>query len=459
MLDIKTLIFGMGLGNLTLALMVWTYASTLRVPNPHLARWQLAKLVCGVGYLMSWGRPLLPTWLQPLDLVGNLVQFAGFALELIAYCGFLGLSHWRARIALTLPAAMLAVLAARALLPGPHLTIVAGSILAGSIYAAMAWVILTNAQKDRRLLRVLGFFDAQLALLLIGKGLLGLFAFDLVRYAPTPINFALYGCALVAMLSNGFGFLLLVKHDDDKALQQVLQEQTEAVAQQRQFIAMLSHEVRSPLAVIDSAAQVLEARLGPHHAHMDLVGRIRRGSIRLAHFFDNSLTQERIDSKSFALRPTPVDMAEQAVWARETALNLTSRHLVELVLEAGPVRVQGDATMLRIALMNLLTNAIKYAPADTVVTLHLRHQTGEVRIEVHDQGPGVPADERLLIFQKFQRGRSTQGKPGAGLGLAVVQHIVALHGGRVWVEGEPGEGARFCIELPAAGRTAPCSAT
>ena len=230
--------------------------------------------------------------------------------------------------------------------------------------------------------------------------------------------------------------------------------------EQRLFISMLSHEVRSPLAVIDTTAQLLTMQLDDDDRAHPLVARIRRGVARLSNFFDNCLTQERVNSKNFALHPADVDVTALAYWAEESAELLSGQHDICLELAPNLPPLRGDQTLLRIVLMNLLTNAIKYAPPDSLITLRVLRSSADgayCRFEVADQGPGIPADEQPVIFQRFRRGRTTEGTPGAGLGLAVAARIVALHGGNITLHSPPGQGACFAVELPWAGIATPAT--
>jgi signal transduction histidine kinase len=226
-------------------------------------------------------------------------------------------------------------------------------------------------------------------------------------------------------------------------------EQT--VTDQRQFIAMLSHEVRSPLAVINTTGQLLALRSKDHPAQQVLAQRILRGSARLSYFFDNCLTQDRIDSRSFALEPTPVDVAELTLWVTENGGQLSTDHSLQLDVAPGLPTLQGDPVLLRVMLMNVLSNAFKYSEADTVVSLVVRREDDRCRFSIEDEGPGIPEEEQERVFEKYQRGRTAAGKPGAGLGLALVKRIVDLHGGAVQLLPRQPHGTCFVIDIPFAG--------
>lgn len=223
-------------------------------------------------------------------------------------------------------------------------------------------------------------------------------------------------------------------------------EQT--VLDQRHFIAMLSHEVRSPLAVINTAGQLLALRSKDIPAQEALAQRILRGSARLSYFFDNCLTQDRIDSQNFALEPVDVDVAEMVMWVTENGGQLSTAHTVQQQVQADLPALYGDPVLLRVMLMNLLSNAFKYAPAGTTVLLRVTREAGRCRLSVEDEGPGIQPDEQQKVFEKYRRGRTAEGKPGAGLGLALVKGIVELHGGTITLQSRSPTGMCFVIELP-----------
>jgi len=222
----------------------------------------------------------------------------------------------------------------------------------------------------------------------------------------------------------------------------------QALTDQRQFIAMLSHEVRSPLAVIDAAAQLLSFRLKDDPANLTIAERIRRGAARLNNFFDNCLTQDRVDSQNFALQPSPIDIRVMVTRLVEAWAQLyPDRHIV-LDIAADMPPLYGDQVLIRILLMNLLSNAFKYSPDGTPVNLIVWQKELLCYFAVEDCGPGIQSEDRAVIFQKYHRGRTAEGKPGAGLGLAIVARIAALHGGAVRVEAREVKGARFILEIP-----------
>jgi signal transduction histidine kinase len=110
--------------------------------------------------------------------------------------------------------------------------------------------------------------------------------------------------------------------------------------------------------------------------------------------------------------------------------------------------VRGDRERLRQVLRNLLENAVKYSPAGEAVDVRARAEDGRVLVTVEDSGPGIPAEQHGLIFERFGRANVGLGKPGTGLGLFIARSIAEAHGGRLSVASTPGQGATFTLELP-----------
>lgn len=222
-------------------------------------------------------------------------------------------------------------------------------------------------------------------------------------------------------------------------------EQT--LTDQRHFIAMLSHEVRSPLAVIDAAGQLLALRSQHAPAQQALAQRILRGSARLTIFFENCLTQDRIESHNFAFQPAPVQVTELIQWVTENGTQLSDAHVLRVHVQPGLAPIHGDQVLLRVMLMNVFSNAFKYADAGTTVSLSVQRHGAWCRFTVEDEGPGIAQTERVLVFEKYRRGSAAEGKPGAGLGLALVQRIAHLHGGNAVLEPAQPQGTRCVMDI------------
>ena len=223
------------------------------------------------------------------------------------------------------------------------------------------------------------------------------------------------------------------------------------------FVSSVSHELRMPLAQILMSGETLRfGRIRSQAEHDAEADSIVREALHLTGLVDNALFFSRIEHHNMSVNPRPGDLhrlvgdAVNSVWllaegSEVTITNLVPRHL--------PVSL--DPQAFRQVLVNLLDNAIKYGPQGQEILVGTSTSTdgGRVRLWIDDEGPGVPHDERSSIFEPFirlDRDRNV-GIAGSGLGLAVVQHIVEQHGGRIWVErSSRGSGSRFTIELPAA---------
>lgn len=260
-------------------------------------------------------------------------------------------------------------------------------------------------------------------------------------------------------LSEAMGFMAghLKQHADQlehkvaqrtTELEQAVASIEQTLTDQRHFIAMLSHEVRSPLAVINTAAQLLSFRSRQAPAQLAIAERILRGAARLNYFFDNCLTQDRIDSHNFVLEPSPIDVSALVGWVTDNGGQLSNGHTINTHTAPGLPALHGDQVLLRIMLMNLLSNAFKYSPTGTSVRLRVWAEHGLCCFAVEDAGAGIPPEEAALVFEKYRRGRAAEGKPGAGLGLALVQRIAHLHGGHVRLDNCQPHGSRFTVSIP-----------
>ncbi|MDO8466069.1 MAG: PAS domain-containing sensor histidine kinase [Gallionella sp.] len=237
----------------------------------------------------------------------------------------------------------------------------------------------------------------------------------------------------------------------ENALQQAKEAAELALAEQRQLIAMISHEYRSPLAVIDSATQLLSIKLATESDTAPIIARIRRGVFRLANFLDNCLIEGRMDSDGLTLHSSSTNLYALAESVIESAQLISESHRFIAELDPDLPMLDSDQQLMGVMLLNLLGNAIKYSPPGSEIRLRIKHTGQACSFEVIDQGPGIPADELPFVFKKYMRGRAVTSIPGAGLGLSLVAKIAALHGGRVEMESREGEGAHVTVTIPLTG--------
>lgn len=224
----------------------------------------------------------------------------------------------------------------------------------------------------------------------------------------------------------------------------------ERAAEQRRFVGILSHEFRTPLALIDKAAQLLQVTLAdlPDKAR-ERLDRIRADAMRLYKLVDLFLTADALDYGRVAIHRQPVALAGflDEVAGRAESENTFKR--VRVTLAPADAVFSLDSELIGLALGNLIDNALRYSPADSPVAVHAQCQDRELRITVRDQGHGLAADEIARLGQLYYRAASAKGIKGTGLGLVIVDKAVKAHGGRLDIESLPGQGTAMTLCLPA----------
>lgn len=217
----------------------------------------------------------------------------------------------------------------------------------------------------------------------------------------------------------------------------------QAIEAEKRFTADAAHELRTPLAALAAQAQVaLRARDADERRHAidQLITSSRRG----ARLVDQLLTLARVDPAE-----APPAGTVELDWLARQVCEINGPQAVEngvaLELDALPTTVTGDADMLRILLRNLVDNAIRYTPSGGQVTVAVTERT----LTITDTGPGIPAEERDRVFDRFHR-LAGQDKEGSGLGLSIVARIAERHGARIQLaDGDGGVGLRVTVEFPA----------
>ncbi len=232
-------------------------------------------------------------------------------------------------------------------------------------------------------------------------------------------------------------------------MQRRLHHQEEA---RRAFVATASHELRTPLASLDGMLELVDDDLRSGDPDLDdareLLERARAQSRRLGRLAADLLDLSRIDAE-VALRSEPVELGElsRAVMAEFELASSERRINAELDDSAGQVWALGDPGSVARIVRILLDNAVRVSPDGTEITVRLANGDG-ASLSVCDHGPGVPPDEREVIFERFQRGRDTSGQAGFGLGLAIGRELAERMGGTLVLEDSDGPGARFTLTLP-----------
>lgn len=219
-----------------------------------------------------------------------------------------------------------------------------------------------------------------------------------------------------------------------------------------EFISVVGHELRTPLTSIRGALGLLAGgALGPLPENGQRILDIAvENSSRLGRLIDDILDIERIESGAVTMRTQAVETGRLIDQARDTVQAMADEAGVVLSTRATQATLRVDQDRIVQTLTNLLSNAIKFSTPKATVTLWAEHSANEVVFSVSDQGPGIPADQLELIFERFHQvdGSDTRAHAGTGLGLAISRSIVNQHHGRIWVESPPGKGSTFCFALP-----------
>jgi signal transduction histidine kinase len=257
----------------------------------------------------------------------------------------------------------------------------------------------------------------------------------------------------VMMFTSAFAVLLVVLTVGVGLCWRLMRRETEMARLKSDFVANVSHDLKTPLSVIRMFGETLELGRVPDEARRREYYRvITRESERLSRLIDNVLDFSRIEGgrRRYERVPTAVeplvrDTLETFAYPLEQ-----QGFTIEVSLAPDLPDVPMDADAVGQALANLIDNAVKYSGAARTIAVDARREGDRLALSVTDRGIGIPAAEHGRIFEKFYRvGRSeTQGRRGSGVGLALVRHIVEAHGGAVTVASAPGQGSRFTLWLP-----------
>ncbi|HBL58719.1 MAG TPA: PAS domain S-box protein, partial [Cyanobacteria bacterium UBA8803] len=219
-----------------------------------------------------------------------------------------------------------------------------------------------------------------------------------------------------------------------------------------EFISIVSHELRTPLASIYGslgllAAGVLKKQPESAQQMLDIAA---QNTERLVRLVNDILDLERLEAQKVKLNKQCCDVATLLQQSVETVQALATENNITLCVEPTAIQLWVDGDRIIQTLVNLVSNAIKFSPPETTVTLSVQDQADRVLFKVQDRGRGIPADKLETIFGRFQQvdASDSRQKGGTGLGLAICKSIVQQHGGKIWVESVVGEGSSFYFSLP-----------
>ena len=257
----------------------------------------------------------------------------------------------------------------------------------------------------------------------------------------------------VMLFTAALWILLIVIVAGAATTYRLMRRESEVARLKADFVANVSHDLKTPLSVIRMFGETLEMGRVPDAAtRAEYYRVITRESERLSRLIDNVLDFSRIEGgrRTYERAPAAVEpLVRESLEPFAYPLE-HGGFKVEVDVAADLPDVVMDAAAVGQALSNLIDNAIKYSGERKTLRVSAAVVDGELRLAVADEGIGIAAEEHARIFEKFYRvGRSdTQGRRGSGVGLALVRHVAEAHGGHVTVESRPGAGSRFILTLP-----------
>ena len=223
---------------------------------------------------------------------------------------------------------------------------------------------------------------------------------------------------------------------------------------QKDFVSMISHEFRTPVAIIDMAAQRIlrkKQALLDGNAIEEFANGVRRNVQRLTGLIDRTLTLSKFEEGKIDLSPQSFDLAHLLDTICIQQRKLDPETPIHIQFEPDLPSIVGDRQMLEQVFTNLIGNAVKYSPDNTAVVVRASRQEGQVRVEVIDQGIGIPEKEMSKLFERYFRASNARVIAGTGLGLSITKEMVALHNGSLRVVTAEGKGSAFIVTLPMEG--------
>jgi len=245
-------------------------------------------------------------------------------------------------------------------------------------------------------------------------------------------------------------------------MQRALAHEKELSELKSRFVAMVSHEFRTPLGIIMGSAEILEAYLDrlPVEERQGNIKDIRQSASHMARLMEEVLLLGRVEAGKMACRRMPLELPVVCTQIVEEASSAVSgRAPIQVRAPGNLPTAHADESLLRHIFGNLLNNAVKYSPAGAPIDFIIERRGADAVFTVRDRGLGIPVDDQRQLFQAFHRGRNVGETQGTGLGMVIVKHCVELHGGRISFESREGHGTTFTVELPLFAESAATEAT
>jgi len=276
--------------------------------------------------------------------------------------------------------------------------------------------------------------------LLAGDRLLGAVALRV----PSRTELADEEVAFVGALANQAALAI-----DKAALYALERQNTETLREleraRTEFVAVVTHDLRTPLSVIRGYLDLLAEKNGNRKIPID---EAVQQVVRLDQLVDRILAGVRVENPDFTLRRTSFDLRATAIAALKELAPLARRHKLVAPREGTAIWVRGDRRRTAEVLAGLVHNATKYAPEDTRIAVKVERRRDRGVVRVIDEGPGVAAQDRARIFEAYVRAAAQAGLPGSGIGLFASRRVVEAQGGDIWYEDNAGGGSVFAFSVP-----------
>lgn len=246
------------------------------------------------------------------------------------------------------------------------------------------------------------------------------------------------------------GYQLSLKENQTWRLEQEKHLLSELDQLRNNFVSLISHDLKTPIAKIQAICDRLLATGTVSQEVREGLSSLRKESVELHRYIQSILQISRLESNKVQLRKEPTDFNEVVEKVVEQIRPLSDDKRQELCLKLEPMfSMELDGVLIHEVILNLIENAVKYTPNDGRIEVKTEEIENKVVFTVNDTGPGIPKSDRDHLFEKFYRGQAQQGPTkGTGLGLFLVKYFIELHGGEVFLESELGKGTRVGFTLP-----------
>jgi PAS domain S-box-containing protein len=247
------------------------------------------------------------------------------------------------------------------------------------------------------------------------------------------------------------GLDITTRKQAEEDMRRALEQEKELSRLKTNFVTLVSHEFRTPLGVIMSAADILKNYFDrlPAGRRVEHLRDIHDASRRMGDLMDEVLLLARVEAGRMECRPTPLDLREFcAQVTTDVRVGMVDACPIALSTSPGMEGASGDESLLRHIFTNLLSNAVKYSNPGSVVQFKVARTGAEAVFVVRDRGLGIPKADQSQLFLTFHRGSNVGERPGTGLGLVIVKRCVELHGGTIDLQSKEGEGTTVTVRLP-----------